>query len=227
MAPQRSTSRWELIAPLLCLLLFSISAVAQDASAKPTVHNLHEIGKALAACMQPLAVADHHQGIQITARLGFHARGQLLGPPLFTYVTPNAADRMKTEYKSAILDALKRCTPLSFSPQLGATIAGVPLILRFDERGLMRVRLGGSSAYVAPAPLPLSQIPSARLVPPVLQPPPRQEPPIWVPGLANPIPNLPHEPETSQDRRARCMFQSGLYGVPLTNYSQYMGLCAQ
>jgi hypothetical protein len=226
-SPQLSTRvAWSLIAPLISLTLFTMSAAAQDTSAKSTVHNLHEIGEALAACMQPLAAADQYQGIRITARLGFNARGQPLGSPRFTYVSPNVSDQIKSEYKSAVSDSLARCAPLPFSPEFGATIAGVPLILLFDERGLMRVRLGGSSAYVAPAPLPSSQIPSAT-VPPLLQPPTRQEPPIWLPGVASPIPNLPNGPETSQDRRARCMFQSGLYGVPLTNFSQYMGLCSQ
>jgi hypothetical protein len=227
-SPQLSTRvAWSLIAPLISLTLFTMSAAAQDTSAKSTVHNLHEIGEALAACMQPLAAADQYQGIRITARLGFNARGQPLGSPRFTYVSPNVSDQIKSEYKSAVSDSLARCAPLPFSPEFGATIARVPLILLFDERRLMRVRLGGSSAYVAPAPLPSSQIPSARPVPPLLQPPTRQEPPIWLPGVASPIPNLPNGPETSQDRRARCMFQSGLYGVPLTNFSQYMGLCSQ
>jgi hypothetical protein len=216
-----------LIGPLVCLPLFPISAAAQETSAKPAVHNLQDVGKALDACMQPLEVPNHYQGIQITARLGFNARGQPLGPPQFTYVTPQAPERIKIEYKTAILDALARCTPLSFSHQLGATIAGVPLTLSFDERGLIRVRLVGSSAYVAPAPLPSSQIPPARPVPLTLQPPTRQGPPIWLPGLASPIPSLPHGPETSQDRQARCVFQSRLYGVPPTDLSQYMGLCTQ
>jgi hypothetical protein len=218
---------WALVAPLVCLFLFTISAAAQDSSAKSMVHNLHEIQEALAACMQPLAVADPYQAIRITARLGFNARGQPLGSPQFTYVTPNVTDQIKSEYKRVVSDSLTRCTPLPFSSELGATIAGVPLILLFDERGLLRVRLGGSSAYVAPAPLPSSQIPSAQPVPPLLRPPVREEPPIWLPGVASPIPSLPHGPETSQDRRARCMFQSGLYGVPLTNFSQYMGFCSR
>ena len=98
--------------------------------------------EALAACMQPLAVADPYQAIRITARLGFNARGQPLGSPQFTYVTPNVTDQIKSEYKRAVSDSLTRCTPLPFSPELGATIAGVPLILLFDERGLMRVRAG-------------------------------------------------------------------------------------
>jgi hypothetical protein len=226
MNPQlRTRGRWVAIVlvpffPLVCKL-----AAAEDS--KPTVDNLHEIGKALGECMSPFAVKDHYKGMWITARLGFNARGQPLGPPQFTYVTPNAPDRIKSEYKDAITDALKRCTSLLFSPELGATIAGQPIILRFNESGLKQARLAESSAYVAPAPLPSSQIPSARPVPPMTQPPTYQQPPILLPGLANPIPNLPHGPETSQDRRARCMFQSGLYGVPLTNYSQYTGLCTQ
>lgn len=218
---------WTLIGPLVCLPLCSISVAAQETSAKPAVHNLQEIAKALDVCMRPLEVPDHYQGIRIAARLGLNARGQPLGPPQFTYVTPRAPERIKIEYKTAILDALRRCTPLPFSNKLGATIAGVPLILNFDERGLTRVRLAGSSAYVAPAPLPSSRIPPARPIPLPLQPPTRQGPPIWLPGLASPIPSLPHGPETSQDRQARCIFQSRLYGVPPADLSQYLGLCTQ
>jgi hypothetical protein len=85
-----------------------------------------------------------------------------------------------------ISDALQRCTPLSFSPELGGSIAGVPLILIFDERGLVRIRVGGSSAYIAPVPLPSSQIPPSAPVPLLLEPSTRQDPPIWMPGLASP-----------------------------------------
>lgn len=228
MAPRWSARLlWVAIAAIVFLPFVPISATAQDTPAKPTVHSVGEIGKALVACMQPLMVVDPYPGMRVTVRLGFNRRGQPLGPPRFAYVTPNAPDHIKAEYKAAISDALKRCTPLSFSPELGATIAGVPIILRFDAHGLMEARLGESSAYVAPAPLPSSQIPPARPVPLITPSPTYQEPPIWVPGLANPVPNLQHGPETSQDRRQRCMFQSGLYGVPLANYTQYMALCAQ
>lgn len=220
--------RWTAIAPLLCLPLLSVAAMAQDAPSKPTVHNLREIGKALADCMQPLGVADQYQGMRVTVRIGFNARGRALGLPRFTYMTRDAPDKIKTEYRDAIADAIQRCTPVPFSSELGATIAGLPMILRFDQRGLIDVIPGVSSAYVAPAPLPSSQMPPAQPIAPT-QPPPSisQEPPIWLPGLANPVPSLPHGPETSQDRRARCTFQSGLYNVPLSNLPQYMGLCAQ
>jgi hypothetical protein len=208
--------------------LSATSAAAQATSESPA-HNIPEVQRALASCVAPL-VKEAHQEIRIAARIGFNARGQPLGPPHFTYVTPDVPDRMKDEYKNAVSDALRRCTPLSFSPELAGLIAGVPLILIFDERGLVRARVGSSSAYVAPVPLPSSEMPPVAPVPLLPRPPTPQEPPIWVPGLAspaNPIPSLPHGPETSQDRRSRCMFQSGRYGVPLTSFTQYMGLCTQ
>jgi hypothetical protein len=218
---------WAFIGTAASLIM--VSAAAQDTSESPA-HNIAEVEKALAACTAPL-LADRYQGLRITARVGFGARGQPLGPPRFTYVTPDVSDQIKAEYKTAVLDALQRCTPLSFSHELGGLIAGVPLILIFEQRGLVRIRVGSSSAYIAPVPLPSPQMPLAAPVPPLPNPSMRREPPIWVPGLTggltNPVPNLPHGPETSQDRRSRCMFQSGLYGVPLTSYSQYMGLCTQ
>ena len=166
------------IAPLIVA-----SAAAQDIS-EFQAHNILEVQKALAACVAPL-IADPAQEIRITVRVGFNGRGQPLGPPHFTYVTPDVPEHTKDDYKNAVSEALRKCTPLSFSPELAGSIAGVPLILIFDERGLVRVRVGGSSAYVAPAPLPSSQMAPAAPVPLLSQPSTRQEPPIWVPGLVS------------------------------------------
>jgi len=224
--PSRSSVECVFIGLVASLVV--VQAVAQEISESPA-NNILEVQRALASCVAPL-VKEPHQEIRITARVGFNARGRPLGPPHFTYVTPDVSDDIKHEYKNAVSEALQRCTPLSFSPELGGSIAGVPLILIFDERGLVRIRVGGSSAYIAPVPLPSSEMAPAAPVPLLPQPSTRQEPPIWVPGLAspnNPIPSLPHGSETSQDRRSRCVFQSGLYGVPLTSFSQYMGLCTQ
>ncbi|MGC1776476.1 MAG: hypothetical protein WBB34_00915 [Xanthobacteraceae bacterium] len=66
---------------------------------------------------------------------------------------------------------------------------------------------------------------SGRLaLPPVAQ---EQGPSIVPGGVTNPVPNLPHGAETFQDRASRCAFQSGLYNVPGTVRSQYMGGCVQ
>lgn len=86
----------------------------------------------------------------------------------------------------------------------------------------------GSSGSVLPTPLPKTQ-----LIPPegggVVATPaiPQQQGPSYVPGLARPLPNLPHGPETFQDRAARCSFQAGLNNVPGTLTNQYIGGCVQ
>jgi len=86
----------------------------------------------------------------------------------------------------------------------------------------------GSSGSVLLTPLPRTELIPAegggRLTVPAL---PREQGPSVVPGVASPVPNLPHGTETFQDRASRCAFQSGLYNVPGTARSQYMGGCVQ
>lgn len=86
----------------------------------------------------------------------------------------------------------------------------------------------GSSGSVLPTPLPRT-----RLIPPeggsaaMVRAAPREQPPTAVPGLANPVPNLPHGAETFQDRASRCVMQQGLYGVPGAASTAYTGACLQ
>ena len=86
----------------------------------------------------------------------------------------------------------------------------------------------GSSGVVLPTPLPRTQ-----LIPPeggggtlAVRPAPQQPGATVLPGV-NPIPSLPHGPETFQDRASRCAFQQGLYNVPGNLRTQYMGTCVQ
>lgn len=85
-----------------------------------------------------------------------------------------------------------------------------------------------SSGSVLPAPLPRT-----RLIPPegsgtaAVRVAPQQQGPTVVPGLANPVPNLPHGAETFQDRASRCVMQQGLYNVPGAASTRYMGACLQ
>lgn len=86
----------------------------------------------------------------------------------------------------------------------------------------------GSSGIVLP-----TRLPRTALIPPegsgtlTLPPVAQEQGPSIVPGVRNPVPNLPHGPETFQDRASRCAFQSGLYNVPGTARSRYMGGCVQ
>ncbi len=85
----------------------------------------------------------------------------------------------------------------------------------------------GSSGSVLPTPLPRTAlIPPEGGTAPILQASPGQQGATVLPGTS-PIPNLPHGPETFQDRASRCAFQQGLYNVPGTLSNQYMGACVQ
>jgi hypothetical protein len=86
----------------------------------------------------------------------------------------------------------------------------------------------GSSGVVLPTPLPRTQlIPPEGGGTPLVRPAPLQQGVTVLPGANNPIPNLPHGPETFQDRASRCAFQQQLYNVPGNLGTQYMGSCVQ
>jgi hypothetical protein len=100
------------------------------------------------------------------------------------------------------------------------------LAKKYPHTNLSVVR--GSSGSVLPTPLPRTElIPPEGGGPLALPALPQEQGPSVVPGVANPVPNLPHGTETFQDRASRCAFQSGLYNVPGTARSQYIGGCVQ
>ena len=86
----------------------------------------------------------------------------------------------------------------------------------------------GSSGIVLPTPLPRTQLilPEGGGGTLTVRPAPQQHGATVLPGV-NPIPSLPHGPETFQDRASRCAFQQGLYNVPGNLSTQYMGACVQ
>jgi hypothetical protein len=53
--------------------------------------------------------------------------------PRFTYVTHGVPEEVRMAYERAMLVSLSRCTPLEFSPELGAAFACQPYYLRFIE----------------------------------------------------------------------------------------------
>ena len=86
----------------------------------------------------------------------------------------------------------------------------------------------GSSGSVLPTPLPRTPlIPPEGSAPATVRSAPQEQGPTAVPGLANPVPNLPHGTETFQDRASRCAMQQGLYNVPGGAGTPYMGACLQ
>lgn len=117
--------------------------------------------------------------------------------------------------------------PPSRSPHHASLLGHEKFVAKL-HRGPNMFATGGSSGSVLPTPLPRTGLVGyeggGRLTEPTL---PREQGPSVVPGLTGTVPNLPHGPETFQDRASRCAFQSGLYGVPGGAKIQYMGTCVQ
>jgi hypothetical protein len=83
----------------------------------------------------------------------------------------------------------------------------------------------GSSGSVLPTPLPKTQaIPlegGGLAATPAL---PQEQAPTILPNGRS-VPNLPHGPETFQDRASRCVHQRALNNIPNSASNQYLAAC--
>lgn len=97
-----------------------------------TVNTLRDVGRAIQSCWDPGEV--RYSGQEITILVSFKRNGEVLGKPKITHYRagePNAANR--DAFTQAVRDAFVRCSPLPFSPALGAAVAGRPFTFRFID----------------------------------------------------------------------------------------------
>ena len=96
---------------------------------------IRDMFAALRACWVPPAADAARPGTQLSVRLSFKRNGEPVGEPRVTFVSPGTSADVKQTYLDAVTAALKRCTPLPFSPGLGGALAGRPIAIRFiDDR---------------------------------------------------------------------------------------------
>jgi len=96
-------------------------------------NRLNEMGPILSKCLQMPPDDEVRSGMRVTLKLAFKRDGELLAPPRFTYTTPEASPEEKDRYRQAVLDMLKRCTPLPVTAALGGAIAGRPFVIPIIE----------------------------------------------------------------------------------------------
>jgi hypothetical protein len=101
--------------------------------AKEKLRNPRDVIQALRTCFANVSTQERYHGMRITIRVGFNRRGEIIGQPQFTYITPDAPQRLRESYKQAMRNSLTRCTPLPFAPGLGDAFAGQPFLVRFIE----------------------------------------------------------------------------------------------
>ena len=78
---------------------------------------------------------ESRPGMQMSVRFSFKRTGELVAPARVTYTSSEADPDTRRSYSRAVDAALERCTPMPFSKEMGAAIAGRPIAVRFiDDR---------------------------------------------------------------------------------------------
>ena len=85
-----------------------------------------QVGPALARCWHPPRAGD-----QVTVQLSFRRDGAVFGSPRINFSHAAGGPTADTALRTSILAAVSSCTPLPFTPRLGANIAGQVFVVRF------------------------------------------------------------------------------------------------
>jgi len=114
------------------LLLWSTPAPAEPAQ----VNTLGELVSRLRICWKPPAPSVARPGIDVTVIVSFTRAGEILGHPRITYESEQADDNDRLMYRIAVMEALKRCTPMPFTEGMAGAVAGRPFAVQFHNRKL-------------------------------------------------------------------------------------------
>lgn len=115
---------------IAAMVLWGVPAVADDAK----IDTLQELFARLGACWRSPELQLNNPGMQITVLVTFKRNGEILGQPKITYESEYASDEDRLLYRTAVAEALQRCTPMPFTDGLGNAVAGRPVRFRFDAR---------------------------------------------------------------------------------------------
>ena len=124
----------QLWAALLCCCLITASGnrVACANENAPPVNLPAQIGERIAQCWQA-PQTDPPQVIEVTVRLSFSRTGTLIGEPRVVYVRAAKQAGLREKVVNSVIAAIKACTPLPFTPALGAAIAGRIFAIRLNS----------------------------------------------------------------------------------------------
>ncbi|WP_095201293.1 hypothetical protein [Mesorhizobium carmichaelinearum] len=85
------------------------------------LNTMDDVGDAIQACWTPPADAGNST---VTLSFSFKRNGSLIGPPRPTAVKVAGDDKARKAFIDAAIAAVKKCTPLAFSPALAQGVGG-------------------------------------------------------------------------------------------------------
>ena len=117
------------LAAVSAVLLASMTPARAQSEQLNTINDVFE---KLYSCWEPPPRANPK--VNVSVIVTFRRDGSIFGQPKVTYESEDANDNDRLLYRVAIMHALERCTPLSFSDALGGALAGRPFALRLGNR---------------------------------------------------------------------------------------------
>ena len=99
------------------------------------VNTLSQLIARLRTCWRPPPTLAH-PGIDITVIVSFNRAGEILGHPRISYESEQADDNDRLMYRIAVMETLKRCTPMPFTEGMAGAVAGRPFAVQFHNRKL-------------------------------------------------------------------------------------------
>lgn len=119
---------------ILPVLFAALLGTATPAAAEEKISTLPDLYKRLGKCFKAPKLPREHPGVQITFVVSFTKAGEIFGKPKITYESDYASDEERVLYRTAVMEALQRCTPMPFTEGLGDAVAGRPIRMRIDNR---------------------------------------------------------------------------------------------
>jgi hypothetical protein len=123
----RQTFVWSAAALLFCL--WSSAGLTEPGQ----VDNIRDIVTKMKACWRPPPAARANP-IDITVVVSFNRAGEIFGHPRITYESEAATDNDRLVYRTAVMEALQRCTPMPFTEDMAGAVAGRPFAIKFPTR---------------------------------------------------------------------------------------------
>ncbi len=110
----------------LALSAPSLSGIAAGEDIRTVDHLPRDIARSISACWHP-----PHEGDEVTLRMSFRRDGSVFGKPRITHIKASGGADGQAELANSIMAAVAACSPLRFTPSLGAAIAGRIFLIRF------------------------------------------------------------------------------------------------
>jgi len=114
-------------------LALNLSTFALAQSAVGGLDTLADVRQALRRCWRWPPESVSSSGMELSVRLTFKRSGEIYGVRV-TFQSSDASEEERSPYNTAVLESIKRCSPLPITEKLGEAIAGHVMVMHIHDK---------------------------------------------------------------------------------------------